>query len=348
MTRAADVRRAGLPDQRAHGGCGQRQGRPAAAGRPGPDRESARSRRTSGVSRCAAARWTAGCASTPKPSSPTRRSGVGRPTARLRAVSPAQVAPGAGSVRSLWAGVASSTSGDLIGPPPSGHDGAMASAVAGYAPAYRVVLAIGGPDHARWARMTVTGLERLPPTGPALSSPTTTATGTRSRSPSPPGEVRQIRALAKSTLWKNKVVGAFMDGMGHIPVERGGQNADGDGDRDRGAAQAAPASASSPRATRSLGRALRARTGVGRLAEAVPEARRRLRPDERHRSTSSGCPSARASPSSSSARPAGSCSRASRGRVLRPAAGRAARRRPAGVSGPQPHRGQVPRPSRRA
>lgn len=136
--------------------------------------------------------------------------------------------------------------------------------------AYRIVLAVGGPIM-RWSRMQVTGLECLPPTGPALVvadhdsywDPIAIAVAAR--------KVRQIRALAKSTLWKNKVVGALMTEMGHIPVERGVSNED------------AMTTAINelrngscigifPEGTRSLGRELRARAGVGRLAEAVPDA----------------------------------------------------------------------------
>lgn len=135
---------------------------------------------------------------------------------------------------------------------------------------YRVVVAVGGPIM-RWSRMEVTGLDCLPATGPALVvadhdsywDPIAIAVATRG--------VRQIRALAKSTLWKNKVVGALMTHMGHIPVARGESN------------QEAMKTAIEelrggscigifPEGTRSLGRELRARTGVGRLAEAVPEA----------------------------------------------------------------------------
>jgi|tagenome__1003787_1003787.scaffolds.fasta_scaffold20848851_2 1-acyl-sn-glycerol-3-phosphate acyltransferase len=136
--------------------------------------------------------------------------------------------------------------------------------------AYRTVVTVSGPIM-KWARMRVTGLDCLPATGPVLLvadhdsywDPIAVAVAV--------SKVRQVRALAKSTIWKNKVVGALMTEMGHIPVERGASNAD------------AMATAVTelrkgacigifPEGTRSLGRELRARTGVGRLAEAVPEA----------------------------------------------------------------------------
>ncbi len=82
---------------------------------------------------------------------------------------------------------------------------------------------------------------------------------------------RQIRALAKSSLWKIKGLGRVLDGMGQIPIERGqgDQNAMGRAIEElRGGA----CIGIFPEGTRSLGRELRARSGFGRLAEAVPEA----------------------------------------------------------------------------
>jgi 1-acyl-sn-glycerol-3-phosphate acyltransferase len=135
---------------------------------------------------------------------------------------------------------------------------------------YRVVVAVGGPIM-RWSRMQVTGLACLPAEGPVLlvadhdSYWDPIAIGVAARG------VRQIHALAKSTIWNNKLVGALMTKMGHIPVERGASNE-----------QALKSAIEQlrngscigifPEGTRSLGRELRARSGVGRLAEAVPEA----------------------------------------------------------------------------
>ena len=77
--------------------------------------------------------------------------------------------------------------------------------------------------------------------------------------------------MTKSTLWKTRVVAAFMDNMGHIPVVRGVSNEE--------ALKVAIDELANgacigmfPEGTRSLGRELRARSGLGRLAEAVPEA----------------------------------------------------------------------------
>ncbi|WP_375504049.1 lysophospholipid acyltransferase family protein [uncultured Jatrophihabitans sp.] len=139
-----------------------------------------------------------------------------------------------------------------------------------FTPAYRAVLMIGGPIM-RWSRLQVSGLDVLPATGPTLvvadhdSYWDPIAIGVAAR------DVRQIRALAKSTLWKTPVTAAFMTGMGHIPVMRGANN------DDALATAIAELRAGAcigmfPEGTRSLGRVLRARSGVGRLAEAVPQA----------------------------------------------------------------------------
>jgi 1-acyl-sn-glycerol-3-phosphate acyltransferase len=83
--------------------------------------------------------------------------------------------------------------------------------------------------------------------------------------------VRQIRALAKASLWKNKFVAAIMNETGQIPIERGVSNEQALKraiDELRGGACIGVF----PEGTRSLGKELRARSGIGRLAEAVPEA----------------------------------------------------------------------------
>jgi 1-acyl-sn-glycerol-3-phosphate acyltransferase len=137
--------------------------------------------------------------------------------------------------------------------------------------AYRIVLAVAAPIMWRWSRMTVRGVELIPETGPLLVvanhdsywDPLAIAVAARDR--------RQIRALAKSTLWKNRIVAAFMNNMGNIPVERGLSN-------DEAMVTAVKELANGtaigvfPEGTRSLGRRLRARSGVGRMAELVPHA----------------------------------------------------------------------------
>jgi 1-acyl-sn-glycerol-3-phosphate acyltransferase len=90
--------------------------------------------------------------------------------------------------------------------------------------AYRTVLAVGGPIMHTWSRMRVAGLDQLPQSGPTLLianhdsywDPIAIAVAARPR--------RQIRALAKSTLWKVGFIGRLMDSMGHIPIDRKAAN----------------------------------------------------------------------------------------------------------------------------
>jgi 1-acyl-sn-glycerol-3-phosphate acyltransferase len=132
------------------------------------------------------------------------------------------------------------------------------------------VLALCAPIVRGWGRLEVSGLDALPETGPVLLAgnhdsywdPIAVGMAGLPR--------RQIHALAKSSLWK-PVIGRVLDGMGQIPIERG-----------RGDARALETAIERlrggacigvfPEGTRSLGRQLRARSGFGRLAEAVPEA----------------------------------------------------------------------------
>ncbi|MFN2517568.1 MAG: lysophospholipid acyltransferase family protein, partial [Jatrophihabitantaceae bacterium] len=146
-----------------------------------------------------------------------------------------------------------------------------ASAAEPMTPVYRAVVALCTPVLRAWGRLRVSGLEHFPANGPTLLianhdsywDPIAIAVAARHQ--------RQVRALAKSTIWKVRPIGWLMDGMGHIPIERG--------TGDAGAIQAAVRELGAgacvgifPEGTRSLGRDLRARSGAGRLALAVPEA----------------------------------------------------------------------------
>jgi 1-acyl-sn-glycerol-3-phosphate acyltransferase len=137
---------------------------------------------------------------------------------------------------------------------------------------YTVAMKVCAPIVERWGRMEVSGLETVPESGPVLLAvshdsywdPVIVGVAALRR--------RQIRALAKSSLWKIKGLDRVLNGMGQIPIERG-----------RGDTAAFERAISElrggaclgifPEGTRSLGRELRARSGIGRLAEAVPEAR---------------------------------------------------------------------------
>jgi 1-acyl-sn-glycerol-3-phosphate acyltransferase len=123
-----------------------------------------------------------------------------------------------------------------------------------------------------WARLRVEGLEAVPESGPLLVvgnhdsqwDPVMIGLAARGR--------RQIRALAKSSLWRIPGLGWVLNGMGQIPIER-----------EAGDAAALERAVSElrggacigifPEGTVSRGRRLRARSGVGRLAIDVPEAR---------------------------------------------------------------------------
>src|SRR6516165_9938776 len=139
-------------------------------------------------------------------------------------------------------------------------------------PAYRGVMIASTPGVVWWGRLQVTGLELLPLEGPLLlvgdhdSYWDTVAAGIAAM------PRRQIRALAKSSLWKNRLLGAVLTGMGQIPIERGSGNT---GALDRAIEELRNGACIGIylEGTRSLGRVLRARSGVGYLARAVPDAR---------------------------------------------------------------------------
>src|SRR6201993_3981019 len=136
--------------------------------------------------------------------------------------------------------------------------------------AYRGVMIASTPGVVWWGRLHVTGLELLPLEGPLLvvgdhdSYWDTVATGIAAMARRP------IRALAKSSMWKNKLLGAVLTGMGQIPIERGSGDA---GALDRAIEELRKGACIGiyPEGTRSLGRALRARSGIGYLVPAVPE-----------------------------------------------------------------------------
>ena len=137
--------------------------------------------------------------------------------------------------------------------------------------AYRGVMIACTPGVVWWGRLRVSGLELVPVEGPVLlvgdhdSYWDTVATGIAAM------PRRQIRALAKSSMWKNRLLGAVLTGMGQIPIQRGSGDS---GALDRAIEELRNGACIGiyPEGTRSLGRALRARGGVGYLARAVPEA----------------------------------------------------------------------------
>ncbi len=138
--------------------------------------------------------------------------------------------------------------------------------------AYRGVMIASTPGVVWWGRLAVTGVELLPLEGPLLlvgdhdSYWDTVATGIAGM------PRRQIRALAKASMWKSRWLGVVLTGMGQIPIERGSGDS---GALDRAVEELRGGACIGiyPEGTRSLGRALRARSGIGYLARAVPEAR---------------------------------------------------------------------------
>jgi 1-acyl-sn-glycerol-3-phosphate acyltransferase len=137
-------------------------------------------------------------------------------------------------------------------------------------PAYRAVIGATSPIMWQWSRMEVTGLEALPATGPVLLAANHDSYWDPIAIGVAAARTRQIHALAKSSLWK-PVMGWILDGMGQIPVQRGKGDAVAM-DRAIEELRAGKCIGIFPEATRSKGRELRARSGFGRLAQAVPEA----------------------------------------------------------------------------
>jgi len=137
---------------------------------------------------------------------------------------------------------------------------------------YSLAMAVCRPAVAAWGRLEVEGLEALPVSGPVLVvgnhdshwDPVTVGVAAIRR--------RQIRALAKSSLWDVRGLSPVLNGMGQIPIEREAGDATALAraiEELRGGACIGVF----PEGTRSRGEVLRARSGVGRLALEVPEAK---------------------------------------------------------------------------
>ena len=136
---------------------------------------------------------------------------------------------------------------------------------------YRFVMAFCAPIVRWWGRMEVEGAELLPTSGPVLIvanhdshwDPVAIGIAGRKR--------RQIRALAKASLWDIPGLAPILRGMGQIPIQRGAADA---GALDEAIRQlrAGACIGVFPEGTISRGSFLRARSGKGRLAIAVPEA----------------------------------------------------------------------------
>ena len=135
---------------------------------------------------------------------------------------------------------------------------------------YRFVMAACAPVVRWWGRLEVEGAEKLPTSGPTLVvgnhdsywDPVAIGIAGRKR--------RQIRALAKSSLWSVKPLAPILNGMGQIPIERGKSDANALATAVE-RLRAGACIGVFPEGTISRGAVLRARSGVGRLALDVPD-----------------------------------------------------------------------------
>ena len=136
---------------------------------------------------------------------------------------------------------------------------------------YATVMIVATPIVRWWGRLRVTGADLLPADGPTILmvnhdsqwDPVVVGVAVRRR---------QVRALAKASLWKSKPMSWVLDHMGQIPIERG-----------RGDTAALSAAIEHlergecigvfPEGTVSKGKPLRFLSGAGRLALAVPGTR---------------------------------------------------------------------------
>jgi 1-acyl-sn-glycerol-3-phosphate acyltransferase len=136
---------------------------------------------------------------------------------------------------------------------------------------YTSVMLVATPIVRWWGRLEVIGQDLLPAAGPTILmanhdsawDPVVIGVAVRHR---------QIRALAKSSLWKTKPMAWVLDHMGQIPIDRG-----------RGDLAALAAAIEHlqrgqcigifPEGTVSRGRRMRFLSGAGRLALAVPGTR---------------------------------------------------------------------------
>src|SRR2546423_1726034 len=122
-----------------------------------------------------------------------------------------------------------------------------------------------------WGRLSVKGLELMPEGVPLLvvpnhdsqMDPLIVGIALRRR--------RSLRFLARANLWKIAGVGPVLSAMNQIPIERGAGDSGALANAEE-ALHAGQAVCVFPEGKLSLGERLRARSGVGRLAAACPEA----------------------------------------------------------------------------
>jgi len=125
---------------------------------------------------------------------------------------------------------------------------------------------------ALWGRVRITGLDAVPVDGPLLVvpnhdsqwDPIVVGIALRKR--------RRLRFLARADLWRIPGLGPILHAMGQIPIERGAGDARAL-DRAVEALRGGEAICVFPEGRLSRGETLRARSGVGRLAQWCPGVR---------------------------------------------------------------------------
>jgi 1-acyl-sn-glycerol-3-phosphate acyltransferase len=136
---------------------------------------------------------------------------------------------------------------------------------------YRAAMAVCRPL-AWWGGMDVEGLEALPRSGPTLLASNHDSYFDPIAIGMAASRRRQIRALAKAALWDVRGLAPILNGMRQVPIER----ASGDSGALSSAIDALRDGACIGvflEGTISVGREMRAKSGFGRLALEVPEAR---------------------------------------------------------------------------
>jgi len=123
-----------------------------------------------------------------------------------------------------------------------------------------------------WGRMRVDGVEAMPASGAVLLVGNHDSLWDPIAIGLAGSKRRQIRALAKASLWRIKPLAPILDRMGQVPIERGAGDA-GALDSAVAALRGGACIGVFPEGTISRGTELRPRSGVGRLAQQVPEAR---------------------------------------------------------------------------
>jgi 1-acyl-sn-glycerol-3-phosphate acyltransferase len=136
---------------------------------------------------------------------------------------------------------------------------------------YRLLTVVLAPL-AWWGRLRVAGLDLVPESGPLLvvpnhdsqMDPIMVALALRRR--------RSVRFLGRAELWRNRLLSWLLYAAHQIPIERGAQDV-GALDEAISSLREGEAICIFPEGRLSRGEALRARTGVSRLAAACPETR---------------------------------------------------------------------------